>query len=284
MSISKEKRIELWETREHICGICGHVIPCIDAMQVDHIIPRSKGGSDADSNLQLTHCSCNNKKSDSLVQAPIEERVASLEIIVQSLCKEITYLKSKIKVSPKKASNEEVFEQLKTCVLEKKVVSLNQIVSMLTSYTKRQIEDAYRACHDSSFQRDDLTLKFTKHEIKVSGLDSVIFHVPELYAYKHSGETPHILYGTGRYKFIESPKFSRFVNEFLIYTGAYTDYTSSEILNIYFSNFFKSLKEGFNADISFREFTAYLVDHEYIEKSCISGESLEFIYRGIRLR
>lgn len=56
-------------SKDHICAICHRVIdvdaPAFSplAVEVDHIVPRSRGGSlyDVD-NLQLTHSKCNRKK------------------------------------------------------------------------------------------------------------------------------------------------------------------------------------------------------------------------------
>lgn len=62
--IPKETRNRLWKSRPHICGICGQQIVLKDDMNIDHIIPRSKGGSDDESNLQLSHALCNRLKGD----------------------------------------------------------------------------------------------------------------------------------------------------------------------------------------------------------------------------
>jgi 5-methylcytosine-specific restriction endonuclease McrA len=48
------------------CGICGHKILNVDHANLDHIIPKSKGGIDDDSNLQISHRWCNQYKADSL--------------------------------------------------------------------------------------------------------------------------------------------------------------------------------------------------------------------------
>jgi 5-methylcytosine-specific restriction endonuclease McrA len=54
------------------CGICRFPIdldlPGTDPMgpSIDHIVPRSRSGTDAPENLQLTHLRCNLDKSDSL--------------------------------------------------------------------------------------------------------------------------------------------------------------------------------------------------------------------------
>ena len=45
-----------------VCGVCGK--PIVGArFDIDHIIPRSAGGSDEDANLRPTHAVCNRSKS-----------------------------------------------------------------------------------------------------------------------------------------------------------------------------------------------------------------------------
>jgi 5-methylcytosine-specific restriction endonuclease McrA len=46
-----------------ICQICLRYANILDC-NVDHIVPVSKGGSDAMENLQLTHIWCNSRKSN----------------------------------------------------------------------------------------------------------------------------------------------------------------------------------------------------------------------------
>ena len=57
---------------ESICAICGQPVdkslkfPHPLSASVDHIIPWDKGGDCSIDNLQLTHLSCNRKKSDKI--------------------------------------------------------------------------------------------------------------------------------------------------------------------------------------------------------------------------
>ena len=55
----------LWESREHVCGICGEPIFFVDDYELDHIAPRGMGGGKRDDrafNLQLSHRWCNREK------------------------------------------------------------------------------------------------------------------------------------------------------------------------------------------------------------------------------
>lgn len=44
-----------------ICGICGSTVTVGD-LDIDHVMPVALGGNDDDTNLQVTHASCNRRK------------------------------------------------------------------------------------------------------------------------------------------------------------------------------------------------------------------------------
>lgn len=46
------------------CQLCGQVIRSAELMDLDHIVPRSLGGSDGRDNRQMTHWRCNNAKGN----------------------------------------------------------------------------------------------------------------------------------------------------------------------------------------------------------------------------
>lgn len=65
---------ELAERDGTDCGICGQAVDMtlsradgLDCPSVDHVLPRSLGGSHDPSNLQLAHLVCNMRKSDRVV-------------------------------------------------------------------------------------------------------------------------------------------------------------------------------------------------------------------------
>lgn len=61
MTLSREEKHCLYEKQKGLCAFCGRDLREADA-QVDHIKPKSRGGSNRPRNLQLFHPSCNNAK------------------------------------------------------------------------------------------------------------------------------------------------------------------------------------------------------------------------------
>lgn len=56
----------LLQEQNYKCFICQKPLdPSIDKIDIDHIIPRAKGGKDNENNFAATHSSCNRSKSDS---------------------------------------------------------------------------------------------------------------------------------------------------------------------------------------------------------------------------
>lgn len=57
------RRWQMWATHK-ICALCGEPIEKYLDSSIDHIVPKSKGGSDHNSNLQITHMRCNSEKGN----------------------------------------------------------------------------------------------------------------------------------------------------------------------------------------------------------------------------
>lgn len=67
--ITPRTRLAIYDRDGWACQICGRPIPrmptlWIDRATLDHIIPRSKGGTDDPSNLRAAHHGCNSLRSD----------------------------------------------------------------------------------------------------------------------------------------------------------------------------------------------------------------------------
>ncbi len=61
--VSKKVRAEITKRDGYSCQICGRKLPA-DLLHPDHIIPRSKGGTDDPSNLQAACPTCNSVKGN----------------------------------------------------------------------------------------------------------------------------------------------------------------------------------------------------------------------------
>lgn len=64
---SADIKHKLFGVQEGGCGLCGHQMS-FRHMEVDHVVPKSKGGPDDDSNLQLLCGHCNRVKGDATME------------------------------------------------------------------------------------------------------------------------------------------------------------------------------------------------------------------------
>ena len=76
-NFSAEDRVMVYNQYEGRCGICGEFVP-FDEFTIDHVIPLSKGGTNALKNLQCACKICNALKQDSLS----EDFLSKLEEII----------------------------------------------------------------------------------------------------------------------------------------------------------------------------------------------------------
>ena len=70
-NISKGTRFEVFQRDKHICQYCGRKPPDVE-LEIDHLIPVSKGGTDDFENLVTSCLDCNRGKSDKLIEFPTE--------------------------------------------------------------------------------------------------------------------------------------------------------------------------------------------------------------------
>lgn len=74
-----EKNRKIVLAQEEFCHICGEYVdkelktPHPGSPEVDHVIPKEKGGRDTLDNLKLAHRKCNRDKSDKLDYVPKEK-------------------------------------------------------------------------------------------------------------------------------------------------------------------------------------------------------------------
>ncbi len=64
--MTPELREEIAERDNYTCQICGRYMPDGFGLQIDHIIPVSKGGKTVRSNLQVLCMKCNQSKGAKL--------------------------------------------------------------------------------------------------------------------------------------------------------------------------------------------------------------------------
>lgn len=62
--VSTAKKRNMYFRQKGLCVLCGETMNVADmrSFAVDHLVPIAKGGDDRDSNLGLSHASCNSEK------------------------------------------------------------------------------------------------------------------------------------------------------------------------------------------------------------------------------
>lgn len=63
MGVKSKKRKKLWE-KIKICFVCRDKILRYEDSSIEHVIPKSKGGTDRYRNLTLSHRKCNSKRGN----------------------------------------------------------------------------------------------------------------------------------------------------------------------------------------------------------------------------
>lgn len=79
MAISKRIRFEIFKRDNFQCQYCGKRVPEV-ILEIDHIIPKSKGGKDDSINLVTSCFSCNRGKSNILLSDNVTKNISKQDI------------------------------------------------------------------------------------------------------------------------------------------------------------------------------------------------------------
>ena len=75
--ITRSKLMKLWHRKIRkktcFCYLCGEFILKHDDLSTDHVVPKSKGGSNSSDNLKPAHKICNSKKNDKTLEQYLME-------------------------------------------------------------------------------------------------------------------------------------------------------------------------------------------------------------------
>lgn len=99
-SLTKKTRFEVFKRDKFTCQYCGKSTPSV-ILEIDHIIPVSKGGDDSDENLITSCFECNRGKSDGLLSSILKDKDIHVETIMlaekELQLSEYNFIKEKIK-------------------------------------------------------------------------------------------------------------------------------------------------------------------------------------------
>lgn len=62
--MKQEYKVKVWKRDKFVCYYCG--VDCRNHPTVDHVVPRSKGGSGLPNNLVTACYDCNQSKADNM--------------------------------------------------------------------------------------------------------------------------------------------------------------------------------------------------------------------------
>jgi len=68
-SLARSQRLAIIQRDGLRCQLCGEAVP-LDDIHIDHIVPRSLGGSDEPVNLRVAHARCNIQRGNRLNWSP----------------------------------------------------------------------------------------------------------------------------------------------------------------------------------------------------------------------
>jgi hypothetical protein len=109
MSISVKLRFEVFNRDNFTCGYCGRKTPEV-ILELDHVIPLSKGGTDDLDNLITSCFECNRGKGKALLDTVLKDKDIHSETVLlaekELQLAEYNYLKNKIRTRENKEIKE----------------------------------------------------------------------------------------------------------------------------------------------------------------------------------
>lgn len=121
MAMSKRVRFEVFKRDDFRCQYCGRQTPSV-ILQIDHIVPRSQGGSDEINNLVTSCTDCNLGKSNVPLwkKRGVDDRIKEIELLRE------------------RQEQIEWYEQVKRQLKEKEDASLDQLNQLWSTRCNRK--------------------------------------------------------------------------------------------------------------------------------------------------
>lgn len=118
MTASKRTRFEVFKRDGFKCQYCGRTPPLV-VLQVDHVIPASKGGSNHKDNLVTACFDCNSGKSNISLDQIIPAAVIELELAKERLAQMRAYSRLSKQVDKElKLQSEDIYKILSSWYLD----------------------------------------------------------------------------------------------------------------------------------------------------------------------
>jgi len=100
MTISNKRRFEVFKKHNFTCQYCGRRTPEV-ILEIDHIIPKSRGGTDDIDNLTVSCFECNRGKSGTLLNKVLKDKDIHSETLLlaerEMQLAEYNYVREKIR-------------------------------------------------------------------------------------------------------------------------------------------------------------------------------------------
>lgn len=99
-SLAKKTRFEIFKRDKFTCQYCGKSTPSV-ILEIDHVIPVSKGGNDLEENLITSCFECNRGKGDGLLNSILKDKDIHTETLIlaekELQLSEYNFIKGKIR-------------------------------------------------------------------------------------------------------------------------------------------------------------------------------------------